>query len=319
MNENERAAEPPTEAAASAGRESGAQQGRPERKTSEAKQPGEASGARTSGTEPAETKDSANTPSPPSGAGSRTPGADEPDSPSEESGTSEKSEASETGEPPWRPAEPTAGEGDLAAETERTTEFAHEAGGQGEATEELGLGDRPARGTMRFQDPDTAEPRPPTLAEQRARQRAEREEREREEAEQAEAARKAKKRKRLLIGGGVTVGVAALVAAGYAIASPEEVNATCVDSNNVAVAENDCDDAYVASHGGYNSGGIFFLPGFGQYRYYYGGSPVGIGQTVSGGTFTKPDNATIKTGSGKTVQRGGFGIKGGSSGKSGGS
>ncbi|GDY31204.1 hypothetical protein [Gandjariella thermophila] len=173
------------------------------------------------------------------------------------------------------------------------------------------------RGTMRFQDPESATPRPPTVAEQRARARAEQEEREREEAEQAEAERKRRRKKRLLIGGGVTVGVAALVAAGYALASPEEVSATCVDQNNVAVPEEDCDQNYVASHGGYNSGGIFFLPGFGQYRYYYGPSPFHVGQTVSGGTFTKPDNATIRTGSGKTIQRGGFGIKG-FSGKSGG-
>jgi hypothetical protein len=275
MKENDRAAEPPTEAAASTARTPGAQ---PE------------------GAEPtaAETR----------------PGAGEPVSPSE---------APETEELSRRATTPAAGEDDQTGPAERTTQLAAEGGPEDGATEQIEPGDRAGRGTMRFQDPDTATPRPPTLAEQRARQRAEQEEREREEAEQAEAARKAKKRKRLLIGGGVTVGVAALVAAGYAIASPDEVNATCVDQNNVAVADNDCDDAYVASHGGYNSGGIFFLPGFGQYLDYYGGSPVGIGQTVNGGTFTKPDNATIKTGSGKTIQRGGFGIKGGSSGKSGGS
>jgi hypothetical protein len=189
----------------------------------------------------------------------------------------------------------------------------------GDATRPIAQEEPASHGTVRFQDPESTSPRPPTIAEQRARARAEKEEREREEAERAEAARRARRKKRLLIGGGVTVGVAALVAAGYALASPEEVSASCVDQGNVVVPEQDCDDAYVASHGGYNSGGIFFLPGFGQYRYYYGPAPYHVGQTVSGGTFTKPDNATIKTGSGKTIQRGGFGIKGSSGGKSGGS
>jgi hypothetical protein len=84
----------------------------------------------------------------------------------------------------------------------------------------------------------------------------------------------------------------------------------------------------VNSHGGHVSGGMFFMPiilptgGFGgwnSYRYAYtpaGVSAPPIGSPASGSSFTKPSGSTIKDSSGKTIQRGGFGInnKSGSSG-----
>lgn len=182
------------------------------------------------------------------------------------------------------------------------------------------------RGQIRFQDPETTKPRAPTLGEQRARRKALEEEREREIAEAEAAERKRKLRKRILIGGGVTVGVVALVAVWYSATSSNEVTANCVGSDDSVLSsdENYCDQNYVTSHGGHYSNGVFFIPlatgGFGQYRYNYGGT-VGSGGHVTGGTLTAPGvDTTVKTNSGKTVQRGGFGVSGSSkSGSSGGS
>ncbi len=188
-----------------------------------------------------------------------------------------------------------------------------------------------ASGTIRFQDAAT-EARPPTLAEQRARREAE----EQLAAQQAVADRQGATRRRVMIGAGVTVGVAALVAGWYTLASPSSVTARCTvagtgsDADTV-VADQNCDPAYVTAHGGHISNGFIFLPlvggGFRQYHYYYGGTGA-IGQRVSGGSFTAPSHATVRTGSGTTIQRGGFGItgktggiggSGGSGGKTGGS
>ncbi|HEU5107920.1 MAG TPA: hypothetical protein VFT95_05130 [Micromonosporaceae bacterium] len=180
----------------------------------------------------------------------------------------------------------------------------------------------PRRGQIRFQDAETTKPRPPTVGEQRARRRALEQEAAAERAATEAAERKSKTRRRLLIGGGVTVGVVALVAVWYAAATPDEVTAHCVGDDSVLAAdENVCDENYVTSHGGYHSGGIFFLPlatgGYRQYHYNYGGT-VGGGGRVTGGTLTAPGvKTTVKTNSGKTVQRGGFGVSSG--GKSGGS
>lgn len=181
------------------------------------------------------------------------------------------------------------------------------------------------RGQIRFQDADTTKPRAPTLAEQRARRKALEEEREAEQTEVAEAERKSKVRRRVLIGSGVTVGVVAMVAVWYAAATPDEVTANCVDNNGVLAAnENYCDESYARSQpGSYYSGGFWFIPlgggRFGQYQYNYGGS-VGPGGRVTGGSTVAPGgNATVKTGSGKTVQRGGFGVSSGGGSKSGGS
>ena len=174
------------------------------------------------------------------------------------------------------------------------------------------------RGQVRYQDPATARPRPPSLAEQRARQVAERERRRKEIAEAAEADRKSKLRRRLMIGGGVTVGVVALVAIWYAASRPKEVTAYCVADNDVVTDDTYCDQRYVTTTGGgYYSGGFFFVGGR-QYHYYYGGNPTPLGQHVSGGSTVKPQGASITTRSGKTIQRGGFGIRGGSGKSSGG-
>lgn len=185
-----------------------------------------------------------------------------------------------------------------------------------------------APGTIRYQDAST-EAKPPTLAEQRARREAEAE----LAARQAEADRRATSRRKVMIGAGVTVGVAALVGGWYLLASPSTVTARCAvagsDANaDTVVADQNCDPAYANAHGGHVSNGFVFLPlvggGFRQYHYYYGGSGA-IGQHVSGGSFTAPSHATVRTGSGSTIQRGGFGITGktggigGSGGKSGGS
>ncbi|MFD9733936.1 cell envelope integrity protein TolA [Umezawaea sp. NPDC059074] len=180
------------------------------------------------------------------------------------------------------------------------------------------------RGRIRQQDGST-KPRPPSLAEQRAREQAQRELVAADEAREAEYARKKKIRKRLLIGGGVTVGVVALVAVGYAALSPSNVTATCTTSDDVVVADdNNCDENYARAHGGYSSGGFIFMPlvggGYSQYRYNYGGTGV-VGQKISGGTTVKPPKANISTRSGTSVQRGGFGVSSGGSksGTSGGS
>lgn len=184
---------------------------------------------------------------------------------------------------------------------------------------------------MRYQDPGTTKPREPTLAEQRARRKAIAEEEERAAAEavaREEAERKASTRRKVLIGGGVTVGLVGVVAAWYLVGTPDEVNAVCTDANDTVQPDDYCDDTYITSHGGhYDSvSGLWILPyggGFNQYRYNYGGTGT-IGQHVSGGSYTKPSgNTSVKTASGKTVQRGGFGISSksssGGTGKSGGS
>lgn len=180
--------------------------------------------------------------------------------------------------------------------------------------------DEPPRGSMRFQDPDSAKPRPPTLAEQRARQAALAEERQRE----LEVERRSEARRKVMIGAGVTIGLVGVIAAYYVAATPDEVTAVCTDADGSVVEnENYCDESYVTSQGGHiGPGGFLFLPiglGGGSYRYNYGGTGT-VGSTVSGGTYTKPANAQITTRSGKTVQRGGFGISGKTSGfgKSGG-
>jgi hypothetical protein len=181
------------------------------------------------------------------------------------------------------------------------------------------------RGQIRQQQPGVTQPRSPSLAEQRARAQAEREQVEAAMAAEAELARKKKLRKRLLIGGGVTVGVVALVAVGYAALSPSNVTATCVTNDDVVVQDdNFCDESYATSHGGHVSNGFIFLPigngGYNQYRYNYGGTGV-VGQKISGGTTVMPPKANITTRSGSTVQRGGFGVSSGGSksGTSGGS
>lgn len=189
----------------------------------------------------------------------------------------------------------------------------------------------PWRGSMRFQDENT-QVRPPTLGEQRARQQALAQEQQNEQAVQVAEGKAATKRK-ILIGSGVTVGLVGLIATFYTVTAPQgTTTAVCTDNNGIVRDENDCDETYVSSHGGYHSGGFFFIPipgggGYNQYRYNYGGQGL-VGQPVRGGSYTAPSGrTTVNTQSGKTVQRGGFGISGksssggtsGTSGKSGGS
>ncbi|MFD1527992.1 hypothetical protein [Pseudonocardia aurantiaca] len=192
-------------------------------------------------------------------------------------------------------------------------------------------GDRPPAdaaptGRMRFQD-ETTKPREPTLAERRAREQAARRAEEEEQRAAAEQERSRKKRKRILVGAGVTVGVVALIAVGYAVAQPdEEVVAQCVDEQtNVVVEDANCVTPTAASSGYYGGGGfypIFIGTGGRQYHYNYGGRGT-IGQPVVGGTATVPREGTrVTTSSGRpvagqssssSVSRGGLGVSGGSS------
>ncbi|WP_409183897.1 hypothetical protein F9C11_05930 [Amycolatopsis sp. VS8301801F10] len=185
-------------------------------------------------------------------------------------------------------------------------------------------------GSMRFQDANT-QPRQPSVAEQRARKQAladqERERQAAVAAREAADAKAATKRK-ILIGSGVTVGLVGLIATFYTIAKPKEVTAVCTDANGVIQDDKYCDESYAVANHGHYSGGFWFIPipggGYTQYRYNYGGTG-GIGQHVSGGSFTAPSgNTNVSTKSGTSIQRGGFGISGksgtsGGTGKSGGS
>lgn len=186
---------------------------------------------------------------------------------------------------------------------------------------------------MRYQDPETAVPREPTLAEQRARERAEQRRAEEEAKALAEAERKSDARRRLMVGGGVTVGVVALVAAFYSgSVYSQQKNAQRADctathpetGQTIAQPEEYCDPAYRQEHGVHDPHtGMFLMPLFlpgggpgplvgpGQYRYSYSpaGSPApSPGQRVSNPNFTKPSGSEIKTKSGTTIQRGGFGL-----------
>ncbi|MEU7480106.1 hypothetical protein AB0A63_29270 [Lentzea sp. NPDC042327] len=167
------------------------------------------------------------------------------------------------------------------------------------------------KGQVRQQQAGVTKARQPSVAEQRARAAAQKAQQERFAAESAAFEKRRKTRKRLLIGGGVTVGVVALIAIWYAAASPKNVTAQCTDKNNVIVDDDYCDESYYRSHGGYSSGGFIYIGGS-QYRYNYGGSGA-VGQKVTGGSYTIPKGANVSTKSGTTVQRGGFGVSSGKS------
>ncbi len=161
-------------------------------------------------------------------------------------------------------------------------------------------------GSMRFQDPATTRPRPPTVGETRAREKAERKRQEIEKA-RAEAELKRQQRNRRLIGGAAAVGVVGVVAAlGYWALSPRTVNAQCVqeDSSGGPII---VPDSYCTGNTG-GSSGFFFYSGGHQYRYYYGSSGT-VGSRPAGGTTVAPKDATVKTSSGSTIQRGGLGSK----------
>jgi hypothetical protein len=161
----------------------------------------------------------------------------------------------------------------------------------------------PPQGNMRFQD-ETTRPREPTLAERKAREQAERRQQEAQAQAEADAERSRTRRKRILIGAGVTVGLVAVIAIGYAVAQPDdEVAARCIDESGVVVDDANCVTP-AASNSHYNGGGfypIFIGAGGAQYHYNYGGSGS-VGQPVSGGTTTVPrDSTKVTTSSGKTV------------------
>ncbi|MBJ8342211.1 hypothetical protein JGU71_25295 [Antrihabitans sp. YC3-6] len=157
---------------------------------------------------------------------------------------------------------------------------------------------------MRRQDAGSTRPRPQTVADARARDKARQRQAEldRQAAEHSDKKRKTRRR---LIGAGAVVGVVGAVALGYYALRSDDVRADCVaieDGQEIIVDDQFCD-------GTPNSSGVFIYAGSGkQYRYYYGGSGS-KGDRISGGTTVKPKGANITTSSGKTVQRGGLGSK----------
>lgn len=181
----------------------------------------------------------------------------------------------------------------------------------------------PPQGRIERQEPGVTQPRPPTVAEARARDKARKRAEEAEHAAVVALADRERKRKRVLIGGAAIVGVAAVIGAGYLAcqAAEPDVTAYCTTDDNgqqTVVDDNDCVRAqnYATSTGAYHSGlpAVFFFNGH-QYRYYYGGTNT-VGRAPVGGSFSAPSNAHVSTKSG-TVIRGGLGSKSG--GKSGGS
>ncbi|MGW8653383.1 hypothetical protein ACWGMO_28675, partial [Nocardia salmonicida] len=175
---------------------------------------------------------------------------------------------------------------------------------------------QPQPGRMARQEPGVTQPRPPTVGEARARDKARRQAEEAERAAAAAAEEKRRNRKRVMIGGVAIVGVAALVGGGYlayrAITAPDQVTASCVqiDQNGqeVVVPDDKCGDGKSNFRSEGSGGAGLLILGWPQYRYHYGGTPT-IGKPPTGGTSVKPRNAQITTKSGTTVQRGGLGSK----------
>ena len=172
-------------------------------------------------------------------------------------------------------------------------------------------------GGMRFQDGSTT-PREPSLGERRAREQALRRQAEAERQEAETAERSARSRKRVLVGAGVTVGIVAVIAVGYAAAQPQEtVTAQCVDEETDQVVDDSNCVTPRAGGGGFYP--IFIGLGGRQYHYNYGGSGA-IGQRVTGGTTSVPSGGTrVTTSSGRDVSprasssgtsRGGLGVSG---------
>jgi hypothetical protein len=160
------------------------------------------------------------------------------------------------------------------------------------------------RGNIRTQEPGVTRPRPATVAEARARDKARkaREVAEQFAAEQAaNAEQKRSQNRKTLMGAVAVVGVVGVVALGYQMSKTDrDVTATCVDENSVVVP-----DSYCGS-GTPGMGGIFIFAGA-PYRYYYGGTPGGVGTRATGGTLTQPSGTIAKTKSGSSISRGGFG------------
>ncbi|WP_460865381.1 hypothetical protein [Rhodococcus aerolatus] len=145
---------------------------------------------------------------------------------------------------------------------------------------------------VRFQEAGVTQPRPPTVAEARARDKA-RERRQQADLADAEARRRRSRRTKILIGSGAVVGVVGLVAVAYAVVgSDDEVTARCTTSDGVVVEDRFCD-------GSPNTSGIFLVGGR-SYRYNYGGYGS-LGQRVSGGSTVYPRGASVSTSSGADV------------------
>ncbi|MEP6851778.1 MAG: hypothetical protein ABJA87_03870 [bacterium] len=111
----------------------------------------------------------------------------------------------------------------------------------------------------------------------------------------AEDERHRRARRRVLIGSAATLGVVGIAASFYL--TDRSTTAHCVDPNQQPVSATYCDRG--------TPSGVFFLYGGSQYHYYYGGS-VNNGR-YAGGSVTAPKSGGIKTDSGRTIRRGGFG------------
>lgn len=152
----------------------------------------------------------------------------------------------------------------------------------------------PGRGALRWQEPGITLPRPPTVAEARARDKARRT---REAAQklaevQAEKAEERRRtRKKVLMG-------SAVVAVGYAVIDrDDDVEATCVQQgSNVVAPEEYCE------RGTPSSGGTFIYAGS-PYQYYYGGQNRGIGTVATGGSLELPRGTTARTSSGTRISK----------------
>lgn len=185
-----------------------------------------------------------------------------------------------------------------------------------EATGDPNAGAPPRQGSIQRQEPGVTQPRPPTVAESRARDKARRRAEEEQRAAAAAAEAKRRTRKRVMIGGVAVVGIAGLVGGGYlayrALTAPDRVTASCVKTENGQ--EIVVDDSYCGTgRPGFVSPGmpgLIILGGGPQYRYYYGGNTT-VGKPPTGGSTVAPKNAEVKTKSGTTIQRGGLGSKSG--------
>ncbi|MEU1208322.1 hypothetical protein [Nocardia sp. NPDC005825] len=188
----------------------------------------------------------------------------------------------------------------------------------------------PRRGSIISQQAGITQPRPPTVAEVRAREKARKRAEEQQQAEAEAAEAKQRKKKRVLIGGAAVAGIAALVGGGYLVASAwsgPDVTASCTvvadkgeivpigngqsvtadrDNQEIVVPDNYCSSATSSGNPGTHTSTFIYLGH--SYRYYYGGNTT-IGHAPTGGTTVAPKGATVKTKSGSTIQRGGLGAK----------
>lgn len=166
-------------------------------------------------------------------------------------------------------------------------------------------------GSISFQEPGITVPRPPTLAESRARYQAEQAEQQRS-AEEVVAKEK-RKRSRKLIGGIAVVGIVGVVALAY-ISSPGQ---QCYDeSTREVVSDSYCTNSYHSNDGVYvYHGGGWFGP------LIYGGMLGSFGRgPSSGGSPSSESGRSSDGGNSKQspsdhggVQRGGINPGGGGS------